>query len=303
MYFKRLKLKPLAKSDKKIKGVVAGLKEAGNCPYGKSSEITSWLFDKKVTLSTCLTGELSLLMLIEECELNGIKCIMANTDGATFILPKNKREIFDKIKLWWTQITTVKLTYELEEVKFKKMVFSSVNDYIAIKENDEIKAKGDFMKDFELHKNKSARIVPIALERYFINNIPIEQTIKNHKMVYDFAIRQKASRYFHYEGVNLKTGEKNVYDKLIRYFVTKTGEKLYKIKNPDCPTNAVPMAQVEAGEWLCTVRNHIPRSLSMDGCNINFDYYIERAERIVRKIKTHGKKQNIKTIANQLTLF
>lgn len=303
VYYRRIELKPLAKKDKKIKGIVAGLKEAGNCPYGKSSEITSWLYDKKMTLSTCLTGELTLLMLIEDCELNNIKCIMANTDGATFIVHKNDVDKFNRIKEEWKQKTTKVLTYSLEEVKFKKMVFSSVNDYIGIKEDGEIKAKGDFMKNFELHKNKSARIVPIALENYYVNDVPIERTIVTHTNPYDFSIRQKSSRNFHYEGIDLKTGEKTIYDKLIRYFVTNTGEKLYKIKNPECTTNAPHMAQVEAGEWLCTVRNHLPTDTSVSSLDIDFNYYIQRTERIVRKIKTGGKKQVIKTIPNQLSLF
>jgi hypothetical protein len=301
VYFKRIELKPLAKKDKRIKGIVAGLKEAGNCPYGKSSEITSWLYDKQMTLATCLTGELSLLMLIEDCELNEIKCIMANTDGATFIVPKNKRQLFNELKENWKIATTVSLTYELEEVEFKKMIFSTVNDYIAIKTDGEIKAKGDFLKDFELHKNKSARITSIALEQYYVNDVPIETTIKNHKNIFDFAMRQKASKNFHYEGYNKAKGEKNVYNKLIRYYVSNTGEKLLKIKNEDCDTNAAAVSQVEAGEWVCTVCNHLTKDHDMS--NVNYDYYIEKANRIVSKIQLEGKKRKVIIIPNQLNLF
>lgn len=303
VYFRRIELKPLAKKDKRIKGIVLGLKEAGNCPYGKSSDMQSWLYDKQMTLATCLTGEFSLLMLIEECELNGIKCIMANTDGATFIIPKTKYDLFCKIKEEWREKTTVKLTYELEEVKYKKMVFSTVNDYIAIKQDekdpDRVKLKGDFMKDFELHKNHSARICPIALEKYYVDGIPIEQTIKNHKNIYDFAIRQKASKDFHYEGVS-KDG-KTIYNKLIRYYVSNTGEKLLKIKNPSCTTNAADVSQVEAGEWMCYVCNHLKKDHSTD--NVNFSYYIEKCQGIIDKIKLEGRKAVKKQPKEQLSLF
>jgi hypothetical protein len=71
-----------------------------------------------MTLSTCITGELSILMLIEECELIGIKCIMANTDGATFIVPKKLRDEFNSIKEQWRIATSITLTYELEEIEF-----------------------------------------------------------------------------------------------------------------------------------------------------------------------------------------
>lgn len=349
VYFKRIELKPLAKKDKRIKGIVGGLKEAGNCPYGKSSDMQSWLYDKQMTLATCLTGEFSLLMLIEECELNGIKCIMANTDGATFIVPKTKYEEFSRIKQEWREKTTVKLTYELEEVKYQKMVFSTVNDYIAIKQDkndpDRVKLKGDFMKDFELHKNHSARICPIALEKYYVDNMPIEKTIKECTNIYDFAIRQKASRDFHYEGVkNLKAinvppgtleslgwfegedgkwvhptdkrplidviGEikrdlleeepRTIYNKLIRYYVSNTGEKLLKVKNPWCKTNAADISQVEAGEWVAHVCNYLPKDHPLD--NVNRSYYIEKCQGIIDKIKLEGKKAVKKQPLNQLGL-
>jgi hypothetical protein len=300
VYFRRIELKPQAKKDKRIKGIVGGLKEAGNCPYGKSSDMQSWLYDKQMTLATCLTGEFSLLMFIEECELTGIKCIMANTDGATFIVPKTKYEKFARIKEEWRQKTTVKLTYELEEVKYKKMVFSTVNDYVAIKEDDKdpdrVKMKGDFMKDFELHKNHSSRICPIALEKWYVEGVPVEHTIKECTNIYDFAIRQKATRDFHYEGMSVKG--KSIYNKLIRYYVSNTGEKILKIKNPSCTTNAAAISEIEAGEWLMTVCNHLPKNHPLD--NINYSYYIDKCQRIIDKVKLQGKKPVKKQPINQL---
>jgi len=298
VYYKRIVLKPLAKKDKKVKGVVMSLKYAGNCPYGKSSDMTSWLYDKKMTLSTCLTGEFSLLMLIEEMELNGFRCIMANTDGATFIVPKNKRDLYEQIKKEWLAKTTKVLTYELEQTHFKKLIFSSVNDYIGIKTDGEFKMKGDFMKDFELHKNKSARIVPIALEKYYTEDIPIDKTIKEHKNIFDFVLRQKSSRDFHYEGV--KDMQTIVYDKLIRYYISKTGEKLLKIKNPECQTRAAKVSQVNAGEWVMTVCNKLTKNHPLT--NINYDYYIERANKIVHKVASGGRKY-VPEDKNQLSLW
>lgn len=286
VYMKRIPLKPLAKKDKKIKGIVTALKDAGNCPYGKSSDMSSWLFDKQMTLQTCLTGEFSLLMLIEAMELKGFRCIMANTDGATFIVPKAKRELYEQIKNEWLVKTTKVLRYELEQTHFKKLIFSTVNDYIGIKTDGEVKLKGDFMKDFELHKNKSARIVPLALEKYYVEGIPVEQTIMQHTNIYDFAIRQKASKFFHYEGID--HGTTHVYDKLIRYYVSNTGEKLLKIKNPECQTRAAKVSQVNAGEWLMTVCNRLRPDHPLT--NINYQYYIEKANRIIHKIQTGGKK-------------
>ena len=297
MFDKRLELKPLAKKDKKIKGIVGALKLAVNSVYGKSSDMQSWIFDRQLTMFTTITGELSLMMLIEQYELNGIHVISANTDGVTIRIKKDLIPLMYKLNEWWCSMTQ----YELERTDYSKIIFSTVNDYLAIMTNGEIKKKGDFLTDFELHKNKSARIVPIALERYFVDGVPVEETIRAHTNLYDFCIRQKATRSFHYEGTNRVTGQKTIYNKLIRYYVSNTGEKIFKVKNPECQTRAAAISQIEAGEWLCKVCNFLPKNSKTD--NVNYDYYIEKANRIISKIQTEGKRIKTVYIPNQLDLF
>jgi hypothetical protein len=297
MFEKRLELKPLAKTDKKIKGIVGALKLAVNSVYGKSSDVQSWIYDRQLTMFTTITGELSLMMLIEAYELAGINIISANTDGVTIKVHKDLIDKMHEINKWWCDVTK----YELERTDYSKIIFSTVNDYLAIMTNGEVKKKGDFLTDFELHKNKSARVVNIALERYFVNYIPIDTTINNHDNLYDFCLRQKATRDFHYEGIDRETRETHVYNKLIRYYISNTGVKLLKMKNEECQTNAARISQVEAGEWMATVCNFLPKNSPVK--NVNYDYYIEKANRIVNKILTEGKKRNIVVIPNQLNLF
>ncbi len=354
MFDKRLELKPLAKKDKKIKGIVGALKLAVNSVYGKSSDMQNWIYDRQLTMFTTITGELSLLMLIEAYELAGIHVISANTDGVTIMVNKSLVEKMHELNKWWMDVTQ----YELERTDYAKIIFSTVNDYLAIKTDGEIKKKGDFLTDFELHKNKSARIVPIALEHYFVNGVPVADTIHNHTNIYDFCLRQKASKDFHYEGIRInnfysistkadliehgwveygpdvwikkewindrkpyekmatsfenaisstnsdirnKQSNKTVYNKLIRYYVSNKGEKLLKVKNPECQSNAADVSQVEAGDWVMHVCNHLPPDHPLD--NINYAYYIERAERIISKIQLEGKKRKVTINPNQLSLF
>jgi len=299
MFEKRLELKPQAKKDKRIKGIVGALKLAVNSVYGKSSDMQSWIYDRQLTMFTTITGELSLMMLIEMYETNGIHVISANTDGVTVRIKKDKLEDMRRINIWWQNLTE----YELERTDYQKIIFSTVNDYLAIKTDGEIKKKGDFLTDFELHKNKSARIVPIALEAYYVHDIPIATTIMDHSNIFDFCLRQKSSKDFHYEGWNRASGEKTVYNKLIRYYVSNTGDKLLKVKNPECITNAADVSQVEAGEWVCTVCNHLPKDTDTKTAGINYQYYIERAEKIISKIQFEGKKRKIVVNPNQLSLF
>lgn len=294
MFEKRLELKPLAKKDKRIKGIVGALKLAVNSVYGKSSDMQNWIYDRQLTMFTTITGELSLLMLIEAYETNGIHVISANTDGVTIKIKKDLIDKMHEINDWWSKLTQ----YELERTDYSKIIFSTVNDYLAIKTDGEIKKKGDFLTDFELHKNKSARVVPIALENYFVHDIPVDTTIRNHINIFDFAIRQKATRDFHYEG--MRDGKKKVYDKLIRYYVSVDGEKILKVKNESSTSKAASVSQIEAGEWLCHVCNHLTKDHSLD--NIQYRYYIERADKIIDKIETGGKKR-VFVAENQLSLF
>lgn len=300
MYEKRLELKPFAKKDKKIRGIVGALKLAVNSVYGKSSDMNSWIYDRQLTMYTTITGELSLMMLIEAYEAKEIRVISANTDGVTIHIHKSKLAEMDKINDWWCKVTG----YELERADYKKIIFSTVNDYLAIKTDGEIKKKGDFLTDFELHKNKSARVVPLALERYFVDGVPISESIISHRNPYDFCIRQKSTSDFHYEGYR-KGIEPSIYNKLIRYYITKAddGEKLLKIKNQDSDSTAPSSSQVEAGDWLCKVVNYLPANTDVKSMNINYDYYIDKAEGIVLKIVTKGKKRKVERIPNQISLF
>jgi len=294
MFNKRLELKPQSKKDKKIAGIVGALKLAVNSVYGKSSDMQNWIYDRQLTMFTTITGELSLMMLIEAYELADIHVISANTDGVTIRIKKTHLDKMNEINQWWQNLTQ----YELERTDYTKIIFSTVNDYIAIKPNGEVKKKGDFLTDFELHKNKSARVVPLALEQYFINGTPVNDFIMEHRNIYDFAMRQRANKDFHFEGKS-ESGT-TIYNKLIRFYVSNTGEKLLKVKNLDSTSGAAPISQVEAGEWVMTVCNHLTKDHPLD--NINHSYYIERAERIINKIDYNGKKRPV-IIANQLTLW
>jgi hypothetical protein len=294
MFDRRLELKPQAKKDKRVKGIVGALKLAVNSVYGKSSDMQNWIYDRQLTMFTTITGELSLFMLIEAYELEGIHVISANTDGVTIRIKKTDIDKMHEINAWWSKLTQ----YELERTDYSKIIFSTVNDYLAIKTDGEVKKKGDFLTDFELHKNKSGRVVPIALEQYFINGIPVADTIRSHRNIYDFAMRQRATKDFHFEGKSDRGT--TVYNKLIRYYVSITGEKLLKVKNEECDSRAAAISQVEAGDWLMTVCNHLSPKHPLD--NINHSYYIEKAERIINKINYQGKKVPV-IDPNQLSLF
>jgi len=120
--------------------------------------------------------------------------------------------------------------------------------------------------------------------------------------LFDFCIRKKASKDFHYEGINIITGEASKYNKLIRYYVSNDGEKIYKLRNDESTSKAAKRSQAEAGEWLCHVCNYLPNASKLD--NINYTYYINKAEKLITKITTGGKRIKKSYAApNQISLF
>ena len=121
--------------------------------------------------------------------------LQVNTDGITIMCPISKlKDIYsvcDQLR------EETGLDYEANE--YKNMILRDVNNYIAeysdsVPDKEHIKLKGCFEIDKECYKDPSMRIIPIALKQYFVYGIPVEETIRNHKNIFDFCIRLKINR-------------------------------------------------------------------------------------------------------------
>jgi hypothetical protein len=182
---------------KKAKDMVLsdGLKLAANSVYGKSNDEHSFLKDPMYTMKTTLNGQLMITMLIEEIvnSIEDIIILQVNTDGFTVKIHKSEVDKYYEIRERWQ----IKTKLVLEDARYSKMIIFDVNNYIGVYTNGKIKSKGRFEVDKVVgsepayHKDNSFRIIPLALQRYFVDNIPIEETILNHKNIYDFCGRQK----------------------------------------------------------------------------------------------------------------
>lgn len=286
---RRLGFKELAKKTKDPK--YESLQEMGKLAlnggaYGRLNMKGDWQEDPCCMLKVTMGGQLEILMIVEALILKGYDVISVNTDGFDVIIKRDRNDEFKEICKYYEEKIGNSELGNIEYTEFLWIAQTSVNDYIAMKKDGSIKKKGEFMTDFELHKNKSKRVVPLALEQYFVNNILIKTTINSHTNIYDFCIRQKSSSNFHYEGIS--AGDKTVYNKLIRYYISLTGEKILKIKNPECTTNAAKVSQVNAGDFVMTVCNRIPKNYPLT--NINHQYYIDKANEIIHRIEHDGRK-------------
>lgn len=155
----------------------------------------SWLYDLQALYSITLTGQFSILMLIEQLELKGFTVIVANTDGIEVLVPTDRETEFEQICKDWEKITG----YLLEGDEYSSIYMSTVNDYVAFYVSGKMKVKGDFISDFDIWKNKSFRVVALAVQEYFKNGTDPKNFIQEHKNIYDFCIMAKTTGQLHLE--------------------------------------------------------------------------------------------------------
>lgn len=85
--------------------LAAVLKIVINAIYGKLGFEHGDLCDRLAVLKVTINGQLMIMMLCEELELNGIEVISANTDGIVVKLYENKVDTFNTIANNWKKLT------------------------------------------------------------------------------------------------------------------------------------------------------------------------------------------------------
>jgi hypothetical protein len=199
-----------------------GLKITINSIFGKMGSNTFWLEDEKQMLSTTVSGQLGLLMLVEDLQLNGIEVISANTDGVVCKIKRNMLDLYYEIAHRWEKAANL----ELEYTPYKLYVRRDVNSYITEKEEGSTKEKGAFLKEVDLKKAYHMPIVAKSLHNYFINNVPVRKTLEDCRDIMQFCISQKTGSDFVSE---LHTGKNiEVLQKTNRFYITKKGGSFLK---------------------------------------------------------------------------
>lgn len=274
-----VRLEEKKKKEKGNKAIVEALKLAANSIYGKSNDKHSFLYDPLYTLSTTITGQLQLSMLVENIALGLTfsEIIQVNTDGITVKIKRSEESVFKDICKKWEKLTKL----ELEEVEYRKMYIRDVNNYCAISTNGKIKLKGCFEKDKELHKDPSARIVSIALEEYIVNGKSVEDTINNHSVIWDFLLREKFKSNMRGKlPIGFDSDGNIIYEetqKVVRYFISNRGHRFYKIIN-DGRKSALEK------DFNITVLNYVENENAFD-YDINKRYYIKEAYKIIDAVE------------------
>jgi hypothetical protein len=164
------------------KSVAASLKITINGSFGKLGSKWSCLYAPDLMIQVTISGQLSLLMLIDMIEQAGIPIVSGNTDGVLIKCPKDRYDDLNKAIALWETITG----FTTEETQYRAVYARDVNNYIALPLNpkDKVKVKGTYAErgsagDSVLSKNPENLICNDALVRYLDSGICPEDTIRN----------------------------------------------------------------------------------------------------------------------------
>jgi hypothetical protein len=168
-------------------------KIVNNGTFGKTGSPYSIVYSPRLLISTTLTGQLSLLMLIEELHLNDFNVISANTDGIVTVIPRERYGMFACIVADWELDTG----FTTEAVRYLGVYSRDVNSYIAVVEDPkepgqvlmipdkagvlqpEVKRKGLFAKaGLQAKHDPTFDICSQAVVDYLLTGADIEETIR-----------------------------------------------------------------------------------------------------------------------------
>lgn len=167
----RQDLKSLVTIDMTLKIVLNGA-------FGKLGSRWSFLFSPNLMIQVTLTGQLVLLMLIEELELAGISVISANTDGIVSYFDRDYLSVYEDIVKRWERRTG----FEMEFADYDALYSRDVNNYIAVKVGGGVKQKGAFAfvgsKGSPAEKNPTTYVCIDAVIEYLTKGTPIMDTLE-----------------------------------------------------------------------------------------------------------------------------
>lgn len=167
--------------DAKARGLTVaadGLKIVVNGSFGKTLDPYSCLYYPELGIQTTVSGQLSLLMVIEALELRGFQVINANTDGIVVRCRRDRQDEMAAIFSDWEKRTGL----DMETVDYQAIFSRDVNSYVAIYAEPQkgkwIKGKGAFSVG-DIKHNPANDICADAVTSFLLNSVPIEETIRS----------------------------------------------------------------------------------------------------------------------------
>lgn len=269
------------------KGTAETLKIVANGTFGKTGERDGYsvVYYPEMMIQVTVTGQLSLLLLIERLELAGIPVISANTDGIIVKCPKALCTRRDEIMAQWERDTGL----GLESKQYAAVYSRDVNNYVALLTKPEkgdttpyrhAKAVGCYRKTIDVYPlkwNPTCEVCQEALIEYLATGRPIEDYVRSCTDMRKFVEVKNVT------GGGVKDG---VYlGKAVRWYYSTEcpGEIVYA-------KNGYAVARTE-GARPCM---DLPETLPPD---LDFAYYVERAMAMLGDFEPKKKKSASEGIA------
>ncbi|MFA5323882.1 MAG: hypothetical protein WC373_14520, partial [Smithella sp.] len=260
--------------------IADSLKITINGTFGKFGNKYSAIYSPDVMVSITLIGQISILMLIERIELAGIPVVSGNTDGVIVKCPVNRYDDLRKIISMWE----IETRFETEETNYEAIYCRDVNNYIALKKDGKVKAKGVYSEkgssgNTVLSKNPVNLICSDAVIAFLTENKPIEETILACKDIRRFVTVRKVKGGAEKDGVYL--------GKIVRFYYAKgeTGTIKYVLSGSKVPNS-------EGAKSLMDLPETFPS-------DIDYTRYIKETDSILHEIAYYEPDRK----AKQLTFF
>jgi hypothetical protein len=239
------------------------LKIVLNGSFGKFGSPYSILYSPDLLIQTTLTGQLSLLMLIEWLEEVGVPVVSANTDGIVLKCPVSLYDDACDVFKEWEKVTG----FETEETRYRALYSRDVNNYIALKEKGGCKLKGAYAEPEPVASSWPSphnQICVAAACEYLEHGTPVELTILGCNDIRQFLTVRTVNG-------GAMWGDRYV-GKAVRWYTAKGGfpPMVYR-KNG----NKVPKSD------SCMPCMELPAVFPAD---VDHDYYIKEAQDILRDI-------------------
>lgn len=230
-----------------------GLKISANGVFGKLGSPHSPLYAPELMTAVTLTGQLSILMLVERLEAAGARVVSANTDGVTYLAPCASEEGIDAVVRRWEGETE----FELERTRYRALFSSSVNSYVAIREDGKVKRKGPAADPWSegdargvLTKNPQMTVLSRAVVALARDAIPLEQTIRSCRDPRMFLTAIKVTGGAAWRGHRL--------GRVVRYYWSTDGDPILYI------TSGRKVAKTDGAAPLIELTDRLPPDLDLD---------------------------------------
>lgn len=312
------------------------LKLALNGLSGNLQNEHNFCYSPFAVMQIRINGQLLLLMLAEKLVELGCRIVQANTDGLFVLLKKSIYDKVNIVCREWEQLTKLTLEEDRFEAMYQYAINDYIavkegyakkkhefRDFTAVMDpktgdhikygatnakgetyrnmdeirKDYIKTKGMFITEVLLGKGLSPKIIPEAIIKYFVDEIPVEDTIKGCTDIKKFLMSEKTGKQWHVEYMNQEIQRTN------RFYASTNGGYLWKWKNVEQPEsykwndniktyqedNSKPLKEQKQYQNMLTASGVTLLNMfdekPIEDRKINYRYYLRECYKIIEDLK------------------